>query len=125
MRRILIRNLTRPEVSPVKPLYADSFLAKLRGLTFRRSLGTEDGLLLVQSGEGRLDSSIHMLGVFFDIGIVWINNARQVVDVCLARCWRPAYFPKRPSRYVLEIHPARLADFQVGDEVAFEETPGR
>jgi uncharacterized membrane protein (UPF0127 family) len=62
-----------------------------------------------------------MLGVWFDLAVVWINSTYQVVDVKLARRWRPAYFPKRPARYVLEIAPQRLGDFHEGDQVAFDE----
>ena len=42
-----------------------------------------------------MDTSIHMLMVFMDLGVVWINNDCQVVDTVLAKSWRPAYFPKR------------------------------
>ena len=78
------------------------------------------GLLLVQKRDSRMDAAIHMLGVFFDLGIVWINEAGQVVDTCLARSWRLAYVPKQPARYILEIHPDRLSEFNIGDQVRFE-----
>jgi uncharacterized membrane protein (UPF0127 family) len=56
-----------------------------------------------------------------DLAVVWITDAGEVVDVRLARRWRPAYFPRRPARYVLEISPERLGDYQIGDKVQFEE----
>jgi uncharacterized membrane protein (UPF0127 family) len=121
MRRILIYNLDRPEIAPVESGFADSFISKLRGLTFRRQVSSNEGLLLVQGRDSRIDSSIHMLGVFTDLAVVWINQDKVVVDVCLARSWRPVYIPKAPARYVLEMHPVRLQDFQVGDRVKFHE----
>ena len=67
-----------------------------------------------------MDASIHMLGVFIDLGIVWINSKGLVVDTCLARRWHLAYFPKNPARFILEIHPDRLNEFNIGDKVRFD-----
>jgi len=58
-----------------------------------------------------------MLGVWFDLSIVWINAGLVVVDKVLARRWRPAYFPQKPAMYILEIHAERWDDFRVGDQV--------
>jgi len=87
---------------------------------FHRKLAPNEGLLLVQPRESRIDSSIHMLFVWFDLGIVWINDQMTIVDTCIARAWWPAYFPKAPARYVLETHPEHLENFQVGQKVTFE-----
>ena len=97
-----------------------SFLCRLRGLTFRRALAANQGLLLVQARDSRMDSSIHMFFVWMDLAVVWINSAGEVVDTCLARQWRPAYIPRRPARYVLELAPERLGDFHIGEVVEFE-----
>jgi uncharacterized membrane protein (UPF0127 family) len=122
MKFVKIHNLSRPKPQALSARYCDSFICRLRGLTFRRSLPTNWGLLLVQNRDSRLDSSIHMLAMWIDLAIVWITDAGEVVDVRLARRWRPAYFPQRPARYVLEMAVAHLEDFQVGDKVRFEET---
>lgn len=122
MRKVLIRNTTRPAVQPFAVIYCDSFLCRLRGLTFRRRLSPEEGLLLVESHEGRLDAAIHMLGVWFELGVVWINASGFVVDTCLAHPWRVSYVPRNPARFVLEVAPDRLSDFVVGDEIKFEAT---
>jgi uncharacterized membrane protein (UPF0127 family) len=76
---------------------------------------------LVQSRDSQMDSAIHMLFMWIDLAVVWITNDGEVVDVRLARRWRPAYVPKRPARYVLELPTAHLKDFQIGDKVRFEE----
>lgn len=120
MKHVTILNLTKAEKSPLRVAYCDTFACRLRGFTFRRILDIQDGLLLVQNRDSRMDAAIHMLGVFFDLGIIWINTAGEVVDTCLARRWRPAYVPKKPARYILEIHPERLSEFTVGDQVRFE-----
>jgi uncharacterized membrane protein (UPF0127 family) len=121
MKIIRIHNMNKPEVEPIRAGYAVSFWSRLRGLTFRSDLPTGDGLLLVESKDSRIDTSIHMLMVFMDLGVLWINNDCRVVDKVLAKSWRLAYFPKQPARYVLEINPQRLKDYAVGDRVRFEE----
>jgi len=120
MRRVIILNTTRPEVQPFPVIYGDTFLRRLRGLTFRRSLAPEEGLLLAGSRESRLDAAIHMLGVWFELGVIWINASGLVVDTCLALPWRPGYLPRHPAQFVLEVDPDRLKDFRVGDEIKFE-----
>lgn len=99
--------------------YCDTFLLQLRGFTFRSRLARDEGLVLVGTRDSRLDSSIHMLFVSFDLGVIWINSQMQVVDRVLAKSWRPAYFSKTPARYVLEVHPDRWDEFQIGDTVQF------
>jgi uncharacterized membrane protein (UPF0127 family) len=101
--------------------YCDTFLTQLRGLTFRARLERDEGLLLAGSRDSRIDSSIHMLFVRFDLTVIWIDSAMQVVDKVIARSWRPAYFSRRPAKYVLEIHAERWGDFEVGDGVEFRD----
>jgi hypothetical protein len=118
--QVLVQNITRPNIHPIQARFCTSFFCRLRGLTFRRGLSSGEGLLLVQSRDSRMDASIHMLFVWIDLAVVWINSAQQVVDVRLARRWRPAYVPARPARYVLEISPERLEDYCIGDQLHFE-----
>ena len=66
-----------------------------------------------------------MLAMWIDLAVVWITNDGEVVDVRLARRWRPAYFPLRPARYVLQMVVRHSDDFHIGEKVRFEEThPG-
>lgn len=119
---IFVRNLNQPDLSPARVKYCDSFLCRLRGLTFRDRLEADDGLLLVQRRrDSRIDASIHMLFVPFDLNVVWINTDMTVVDKVIAKSWRPAYFPAKPACYVLEIHPDRWEDYQIGDKVEFQD----
>ena len=118
-KTITIQNRNRTIAGALRIRYCDTFLTQLRGLTFRSELSPEEGLLLVGTRDSRLESSIHMLFVPFDLAVVWINSAMQVVDKVLAKSWRPAYFSKHPARYVLEVHPERWQDFEIGDGVEF------
>jgi len=118
---ITIQNRDRIIRGSLQIKYCDTFLTQLRGFTFRARVAPEEGLLLVGKRDSRLDSSIHMLFVSFDLSVIWINAALQVVDKVLAKSWRPAYFSRQPARYVLEIHPQRWGDFEIGDGVEFED----
>ena len=71
-----------------------------------------------------MDASIHMLGMGFDLAIVWFTAAFEVVDVRYARRWLSFIVPQRAAQYTLEIHPDRIKDFHIGDRVRFEEIPG-
>jgi uncharacterized membrane protein (UPF0127 family) len=120
---VQIQNLTRPSVPTVRARYCDSFLCQLRGLTFRRSLANDEGLLLVQRSDSRLEAAIHMLAMWIDLTVVWINSSGAVVDVRRAHRWRLAYVPHRPACYVLEISVKHTEDYQIGDQIRIEDTP--
>lgn len=117
---IFVNNLTHPIQRPARVGFCGTFLCRLRGLMFRSRLRPDDGLLLVQTRDSRLDSSIHMFFVPFDLAVFWINANMQVVDKVIAKSWRPAYFPKAEAKYILEIHPDRFNDYNVGDQVEFK-----
>jgi uncharacterized membrane protein (UPF0127 family) len=120
MRQVQLENLSHPLKSPLLVGYANSFWSRLKGLMFTSPISFDRGLLLVQPRENRIDASIHMFFVNYDLGTVWIDNSDCVVDRCLARRWRPYYAPSRPARYILEINPARLDEFIPGDQLHFE-----
>lgn len=117
---ITVQNKSRLIQGALRVKYCDTFLTQLRGFTWRSRLAQDEGLILAGKRDSRVDSSIHMLFVFFDLAVIWINSDMQVVDKVLAKAWRPAYFSKQPARYVLEIHPERWGDFEVGDGVEFK-----
>ncbi len=122
MRKVNIRNLNQAAFPALQVRYCDTFLCRLRGLTFRRSLSADEGLLLVQSRESRLDAAIHMLFMGMDIAVIWLDGQKRVVDIRLARRWRLFYMPQAPASFVLELSPAWLGNFAIGDQIRFEET---
>jgi uncharacterized membrane protein (UPF0127 family) len=119
MNAIHIQNKNKFLTRPLQAGYCDGFLCRLRGLMFRNHIDPQLGLLLVQSRDSRLDSAIHMLFVFMDLAVIWINSDMTVVDVILAQAWHPAYAPRAAARYILEIHPDRINEFAIGDHVEF------
>jgi uncharacterized membrane protein (UPF0127 family) len=120
MRQVKIINRTRGLKRPLTADYCQSFLCKLRGLALRRKLAAGRGLLLADGSESRLSAGIHMLGMFFDLTIVWLDKNAKVVDVRRARRWRSFLFPRKPACYVIECGVSRYEDFRIGDKLAFE-----
>ena len=96
-----------------------SFGSKLRGFTFRRQLGEQEGLVLVEKSESRLNTAIHMLFVFFDLGVIWVDAQGAIVGKALAKPWRLSYSAPQPAQYVIEGHPSILQKVQVGQHVEF------
>lgn len=105
---------------PLRARRCATFLCRLRGLTFRRSLAPGEGLLFVESTESRWGTAIHMFFVFFPIGVLWLATDGTVVDAVLARPFRPFYAPRAPARYYLEGPPALLEWVQIGERLTIE-----
>lgn len=117
MRRVIVINKTRLSAPVVNAIYCDAFLCQLRGLMFRRSLDRQEGLLLVQKHDSKIEAAIHMLFMWINLAVVWIDTAGQVVDVRLAQRWRPVYIPRSPARYILEMHSDLIGEFEIGDRI--------
>jgi uncharacterized membrane protein (UPF0127 family) len=120
-KTVTVHNKSRRISGELRVKYCDTFFSQLRGLSFRSQLSQDEGLLLVGRLDSRLDSSIHMFFVPFELCVIWIDSNMQVVDKLLAKPWRPAYFSKRPAKYALEVHPERWTDFEPGDGVEFQD----
>ncbi len=116
----MVENRTRGTVVLTRVKWCSSFLCRLRGLTFRRSLATGEGLLLVEEKASIVATAIHMFFVFFPIAAVWLDDSFRVVDAKLALPFRPFYAPRAPARYVLEAAPALLQEVVVGDQLNVE-----
>ncbi len=117
-RWVRVHNRSR-ENSPIgRALWCDSFSCRLRGLTFRREIPEDEGLLLVERSEGRINTSIHMLFVFFSISVFWVSSEGLVVDKTLAKPWG-FYAPKYAAQYILEATPTVLNEVQIGDQLEF------
>ena len=86
---------------------------------FRPGIPADWGLLLVQSSESIINAAIHMVGVPFDLGAIWINSDGEVVDSALAKAWVGVKSPAKPARYILEVRPEHLEKFTVGDKINF------
>jgi uncharacterized membrane protein (UPF0127 family) len=117
MAHVLLNNESRPLANPLQLNWCDTFLSRFRGLMLRPSLSPNEGIIMVQPVEDRINAAIHMFFMNFDIAVVWLDHDYRVVDAQYARRWRPAYTPARAAKYVIELHPNRLNDFHMGDQL--------
>jgi uncharacterized membrane protein (UPF0127 family) len=117
MRIVQIQNLTHTLSTPILASYCESFWSRFRGLMLHAPLHENGGALLVERSDSRMDTAIHMLFMNFDITAIWINSNNEIVDVRLAKKWRPAYIPQAPARYILEAHVSQLSNFHKGDRI--------
>jgi uncharacterized membrane protein (UPF0127 family) len=100
---------------------ADTFLSKLCGLMLQKEISPNAGLILSESSESVINSSIHMLFMRFNIAVIWLNKDKFVVSKKLAKKWRLAYFSDKPACYIVETHPSQLENFSIGDHISFLE----
>lgn len=105
---------------PLRVRRCDTFFCRLRGLTFRRALAPDEGLLFEEAAESRLGTSIHMFFVFFPIGVVWLAADGAVVDAQRAEPFRPYYAPQAPAQYFLEARPDVLEWIEIGEQLTIE-----
>ena len=119
-RWVRICNRSREGKALILARWCESYLCRLRGLTFRLKLPDGHGLLLVGSTESVSLATIHMFGVFFSLGVVWLDQSLRVVDKALARPFE-IHRPSAPARYVLEGEPSILEGVELGDELEFVE----
>ena len=116
----VVENRTRGKVVLSRVKWCRSFLCRLRGLTFRRRLPADEGLLLVEARASVAATAIHMFFVFFPIAVLWLDAQKRVVDVALARPFRPYYAPRHSAQYFVEGVPGLLDQVHVGDELDWE-----
>jgi hypothetical protein len=109
---------------PLQVRRCDTFACRLRGLTFRRALPEDEGLLFVEPRESRWGTAIHMFFVFFPIGVVWLDAEGVVVDRVVAYPFRPFYAPSAPASYFLEGPPALVDWVSIGDRLRLEPVEG-
>ncbi|EKD89413.1 MAG: hypothetical protein ACD_34C00070G0006 [uncultured bacterium] len=119
MTTLLIKNSSNPNLF-IQTKIADNFFSKLLGLMFKQKLEENCGLLLSDKYESRINSSIHMLFMNFDLCVVWLDKNLLVVDVKEAKRWRLAYFPRTAAQHVLETGITHINDFSIGDQLSFE-----
>ncbi len=58
-----------------------------------------------------------MLFMNYDLAVMWVDKDMIIVDKVLAKKWMPLYFPKKPARYTLELHPSKFHEYAIGDQL--------
>jgi uncharacterized membrane protein (UPF0127 family) len=122
-RWVRIRNRSQGGKQVVLARWCKSYFCRLRGMSFRLKWPRQRGLLFVCKTESIYLATIHMFGVFFSLGVIWLDSSLRVIDRKLARPFE-VHRPSGPARYFLEGRPSILEGVELGDELEFEdETP--
>ena len=116
MKKIFLKVLSPPNNS-LELKVCDTFFSKFRGLMLTKELPQDGGIMIVEKAESKVNTSIHMMFMNYDITVLWLNKEMVVVDKVLAKKWALFYGPKEPAQYILEIHASRFDDFEVGDKL--------
>ncbi len=97
--------------------YCDTFFSRLTGLMFSKELRPDYGVMLADNDESRINASIHMFFMNYDITVLWLDKNMVVVDKVLAKKWHPYYAPKKPAQYILELHHSKFSEYSIGDKL--------
>ncbi len=93
---------------------ADSFLNRIKGLSFRKMLSMSEGMLFVFSKPGKY--KFWMVGMRFPIDIAFISQNKKVVDKITLELGEE-YTPGKEFMYALEVNKGLLKDIERGDDV--------
>ena len=116
-----LRNAETGVVVLAQLRWCQNYWSRMRGLMFRRHLSDDEGLLFVYGHESIMETSIHMLFMFFSIATVWLDKEGRVVDKVLAKPWRLVYAPHKPAQYFIEARPSLLDRVNIGDRLIFKD----
>ena len=102
--------------------FNDDIFSKTRGLMFSRPLKKGQALVLVADHESVMETTIHMMFVFFSIDVVWLDQNKVVVDM-RKNVWSftPLITPRKPAKYVVELPKNTLHHIKIGDQFQFIE----
>lgn len=116
MKSVKIYNESNPSFK-IHAGLCNTFFTRLMGFMFKVELNPYFGLFFPGNTDSRVDSSIHMLFVNFNLSVFWLDSNTIIVDKVLAKKWHPLYVPHIKSRHILELHEARFKDLSVGDKL--------
>jgi hypothetical protein len=98
---------------------ADTQNRKSRGLMFRESIKRNAGMLFPYDSPVHLN--IWMKNTLIPLAVLWLDDEariiyREILQPCrTANC--PSFGPEQRSMYALELHPAELDRFKVGEQL--------
>jgi len=93
---------------------ANTSWERMRGLMFEEEKRFDYALVLEMPKEARLESSIHMMFVFFPIDVLFLNKKRKVVVKVTVQPFIPNYTPKKAAKYVIELPAGRAKSVRIG-----------
>lgn len=88
----------------IKTEVADTYLKRVNGLMFHKSLAENQGMLFVFDSPGK--HGIWMMNMSFPIDIFWLDEEKEIIHIvenaqpCFINC--PVYRPEKNAKYVIE-----------------------
>jgi uncharacterized membrane protein (UPF0127 family) len=98
----------------------ENFFERLKGLMFKKELFQNQAALFINKNENKIESTIHMLFMNFDISVFWLDTFNKIVDKKIAKKWGLIYYPKLKSQKILEAHTEIFDKLQIGDQLIIE-----
>ncbi|MCX6800785.1 MAG: DUF192 domain-containing protein [Candidatus Diapherotrites archaeon] len=98
---------------------AKTSFERTKGLMFEETRKFNYALVLEMPKEARIESSIHMIFVFFPIDVLFLNKEKEVVDKATVQPFSPNYTPKKPSKYVVELPAGRAKGIRFGSKISW------
>ena len=99
----MLKDITKNKIIISKTKYANTFLLQLRGLMFFSKKRFDFALIFFRESESIINSSLHMLFVFFKINVIFLDSKKKVVDIKKNFFPFSFYSPKKPSKYIIEL----------------------
>lgn len=87
----------------------------------KRLLKIDEGLVLVEKVPGIINTSIHMMFVFTDLAVFWLDENQKVIYKTIAKPWDFYHASSSPAQYVFETHEDHFDQWQIGDRIEFHE----
>ena len=92
---------------------------RMKGLMFEESGKFNYALVLEMPREARIESSIHMMFVFFPIDVLFLNKEKEVVDKATVQPFLPNYTPKKAAKYVVELPVGKAKSVRLGSKISW------
>ena len=113
---MILTNVSVPS-KPVSIKKCNTFFQRLRGLMMTSQIDEYQGIALYCNPPGIANASIHMFFMRYTIAAIWLDSHNRVIDKAIALPWKPYYAPSTAAAVILELHPDRIRDYNVGDQV--------
>ncbi|HNV01283.1 MAG TPA: DUF192 domain-containing protein [archaeon] len=94
-------------------------LERMKGLMFEDEKKFNYALVFTSPNEGKLESSLHMMFVFFPIAAIFLDANKIVVDKTTLTPFTVNYTPKKAAKYVIELPVKEAKVIKIKDKVSW------
>ncbi len=118
----MIKILNKNVIIADKVKHYKNFFLKVKGLMFSKALKKNEAIIIEAKKEGVLETTVHMLFVFYSIDIVWLNSDKEVVDIKEnVHPFTLRLAPKKAAKYIIELKKGAAKQIKLGGRLDFVE----